>query len=68
MCIVWLYKLYMMIGCILFSYYLCLINAFGYHVRSKDYERMIAAEVHIGTKNMNFGMRDYVFKRRDDST
>ena len=51
-----------------FSNYLCLINAFGYHLRSKDYERMIAAEVHIGTKNMNFGMRDYVFKRRDDST
>merc|ERR1719333_877249 len=35
--------------------------------KSKDYERMIAAEVHIGTKNMNFGMRDYVFKRRDDN-
>jgi len=35
--------------------------------KSKDYERMIAAEVHIGTKNMNFGMRDYIFKRRDDN-
>jgi small subunit ribosomal protein SAe len=35
--------------------------------KSKDYERMIAAEVHIGTKNMNFGMRDYVWKRRDDN-
>ena len=37
-------------------------------LRTKDYERMLAAEVHIGTKNLNFGMRDYIFKRRDDST
>jgi len=35
--------------------------------KSKDYERMLAAEVHIGTKNMNFGMRDYIWKRRDDN-
>jgi len=35
--------------------------------KTKDYERMLAAEVHIGTKNLNFGMRDYIFKRRDDN-
>jgi len=35
--------------------------------KSKDYERMLAAEVHIGTKNMNFGMRDYIWRRRSDN-
>jgi len=28
---------------------------------------MLAAEVHIGTKNLNFGMRDYIWRRRDDN-
>jgi small subunit ribosomal protein SAe len=28
---------------------------------------MLAAEVHIGTKNMNFGMRDYIWQRRSDN-
>jgi len=35
--------------------------------KSKDYERMLAAEVHIGTKNMDFGMRDYIWDRREDN-
>jgi len=35
--------------------------------KTKDYERMLAAEVHIGTKNLNFGMGDYIWKRRDDN-
>lgn len=35
--------------------------------KSKDFERMLAAEVHIGTKNMNFGMRDYIWRRRADN-
>jgi ribosomal protein S2 len=27
---------------------------------------MLAAEVHLGTKNCNFQMERYVFKRRND--
>lgn len=35
--------------------------------KSKDFERMLSAEVHIGTKNMDFGMRDYIWRRRADN-
>ncbi|KAL3634943.1 hypothetical protein CASFOL_021997 [Castilleja foliolosa] len=32
----------------------------------KDIQMMLAAEVHLGTKNCNFQMERYVFKRRND--
>ncbi|KAM7254461.1 hypothetical protein ACFE04_003841 [Oxalis oulophora] len=31
-----------------------------------DVQMMLAAEVHLGTKNLNFQMERYVFKRRND--
>lgn len=31
-----------------------------------DWAKMLAAQVHLGTKNMDFNMRRYVYKRRND--
>jgi small subunit ribosomal protein SAe len=33
-----------------------------------DFEKMLMAKVHLGTKNCNFKMQKYVFKRRADGT
>jgi ribosomal protein S2 len=33
-----------------------------------DIQMMLAAEVHLGTKNCDFQMERYVFKRRNDGT
>ena len=34
--------------------------------RSEDIQKMLAAECHIGTRNQNFQMKEYIFKRRSD--
>ncbi|KAL4307005.1 hypothetical protein AHAS_Ahas16G0235000 [Arachis hypogaea] len=34
--------------------------------KEQDIQMMLAAEVHLGTKNCNFQMERYVFKRRND--
>ena len=34
--------------------------------KEADIQMMLAAEVHLGTKNCNFQMERYVFKRRND--
>ncbi|KAG6425486.1 hypothetical protein SASPL_115924 [Salvia splendens] len=34
--------------------------------KEADYQLMLAAEVHLGTKNCDFQMERYVFKRRND--
>ncbi|KAM7253667.1 hypothetical protein ACFE04_021821 [Oxalis oulophora] len=34
--------------------------------KDTDFQLMVAAEVHLGTKNCNFQMERYVFKRRND--
>jgi small subunit ribosomal protein SAe len=34
--------------------------------RSEDIQKMLAAECHIGTRNQDFKMRPYIFKRRTD--
>ena len=34
--------------------------------RSEDIQKMLAAECHIGTRNQDFQMKPYVFKRRTD--
>lgn len=34
--------------------------------KEADIQIMLAAEVHLGTKNCNFQMERYVFKRRND--
>lgn len=36
--------------------------------KEQDIQMMLAAEVHLGTKNCNFQMERYVFKRRNDGT
>ena len=36
--------------------------------KEADIQMMLAAEVHLGTKNCNFQMERYVFKRRNDGT
>lgn len=33
-----------------------------------DIQMMLAAEVHLGTKNCDYQMERYVFKRRNDGT
>lgn len=35
--------------------------------KEKDFERMLAADVHIGTKNKTDTMSDYVWRRRSDN-
>ena len=34
--------------------------------KEKDIQMMLAADVHLGTKNCDFQMERYVFKRRSD--
>lgn len=34
--------------------------------KEADIQMMLAAEVHLGTKNCDFQMERYVFKRRND--
>lgn len=34
--------------------------------KEADIQLMLAAEVHLGTKNCDFQMERYVFKRRND--
>ena len=34
--------------------------------KEQDIQMMLAAEVHLGTKNCDFQMERYVFKRRND--
>ena len=34
--------------------------------KEADIQMMLAAEVHLGTKNIDFQMERYVFKRRND--
>ena len=34
--------------------------------KEQDIQMMLAAEVHLGTKNCDFQMERYVFKRRSD--
>ena len=36
--------------------------------KEEDFQRMIAAEAHIGTKIANDLMKDYIWIRRQDST
>jgi small subunit ribosomal protein SAe len=36
--------------------------------REQDIQMMLAADVHLGTKNCDFQMERYVFKRRTDGT
>ena len=36
--------------------------------KEADIQMMLAAEVHLGTKNCDFQMERYVFKRRNDGT
>lgn len=36
--------------------------------KEADIQKMLAAEVHLGTKNCDFQMERYVFKRRNDGT
>ena len=36
--------------------------------KESDIKMMCAAEVHLGTKNCNYQMERYVFKRRNDGT
>lgn len=37
-------------------------------LKEADIQKMLAAEVHLGTKNCDFQMERYVFKRRNDGT
>jgi small subunit ribosomal protein SAe len=34
--------------------------------KNADFQLMVSAEVHLGTKNLNYQMERYVFKRRND--
>jgi small subunit ribosomal protein SAe len=34
--------------------------------KEQDIQKMLAADVHLGTKNCDFQMERYVFKRRTD--
>jgi hypothetical protein len=34
--------------------------------KEADIQMMLSADVHLGTKNCNYQMERYVFKRRDD--
>jgi small subunit ribosomal protein SAe len=34
--------------------------------RAEDFQRMLAAQVHIGTRNLDHHMKDYIWKRRSD--
>jgi len=36
--------------------------------KEQDIQMMLAADVHLGTKNCDFQMERYVFKRRTDGT
>lgn len=36
--------------------------------KEADIQMMLAAEVHLGTKNCDFQMERYVFKRRNDGS
>ena len=36
--------------------------------KEADIQKMLAAEVHLGTKNCDFQMEHYVFKRSNDGT
>jgi len=36
--------------------------------REQDIQMMLAADVHLGTKNCDFQMERYVYKRRTDGT
>lgn len=36
--------------------------------QQQDIQMMLAADVHLGTKNCDFQMERYVFKRRTDGT
>jgi small subunit ribosomal protein SAe len=36
--------------------------------REQDIQMMLAADVHLGTKNCDFQMERYVYKRRSDGT
>jgi len=36
--------------------------------KEQDVQMMLAADVHLGTKNCDFQMERYVFKRRTDGT
>ncbi len=43
-----------------------MIDFFAFACREEDIQKMLAAEVHIGTTNADHMMKDYIWKRRSD--
>lgn len=39
----------------------------GHHRREEDIQKMLAAQVHIGTRNSDSQMQDYIWRRRQVS-
>ena len=46
----------------------CICFLFILIISEEDIQKLLAAQAHIGTNNLENHMRQYVFKRRSDGT